>query len=292
MAPRVSVCVPAYRAERFIGRAIQSVIEQTYSDWEMVILDDLSDDETVAAAREYERADPRIRVVANPTNQRPPASWNATIALTSAPFVKLLCSDDELLPQCLELQLARFDADDGPLLGMVAGRRDLVAADGTVLRASHGLVGIDRNATSLDRTDLARAMLRTGTNPLGEPSATLIRRDVLNEIGGFASGWQYMVDLATYAELARVARIGLVRDTVATFRISSGQWSTALARQQATEARCLLRDVAAQEGLSRAMLVRGAILARGLQTARRIMVLRSNRRSVAERPLPTAMNNG
>src|SRR5262249_46173642 len=121
--PLVSVCVPAYRAERFIAGTIESVLRQTSGDWELLVVDDASPDRTFEIAARYAN-DPRVCVDRNATNLGPVDNWNRVVAQARGSYVKLLCSDDLLYAECLAHQAAALDAC--PSAGMVAGRRDLI----------------------------------------------------------------------------------------------------------------------------------------------------------------------
>ena len=93
--PRVSVCIPVYNGEQFLAETIRSVLDQSYRDFELVVLDNASTDGTGRIARAV--GDPRLRVETNPTTIAQPDNWRAAVDLCRAPLVKLLCADD-LLP--------------------------------------------------------------------------------------------------------------------------------------------------------------------------------------------------
>ncbi|MEL6981136.1 MAG: glycosyltransferase family A protein, partial [Actinomycetota bacterium] len=114
--PRVSVCVPAYRAERFLAATIESVLDQTYADWELIVLDNASPDRTGEIARSYD--DPRIRVLSNRDTLPLADNWNAVAAQATAPYLKLLCADDLIGPDCLASEVAVLDRE--PDVVMVA----------------------------------------------------------------------------------------------------------------------------------------------------------------------------
>ncbi len=276
--PRVAVCIPAFRAVDTIAETIASVRAQTVADWECVVVDDGSGDATAAAARDAAGDDERIRVVEG-ANVGAAANWNRVVAATTAPYVKLLCSDDTLLPTCLERQAAILDADPSATLVMVAAQRRLVGPDGRVLRAAHGLNGIDRRATRLRGVDARRAVVRAGTNPFGEPSAVLIRREALAAVGGFDPTWRYMLDVGTYVALFDLGDVALVREPLATFRVSAGAWSGRLAAEQGAEARRLIRSVAATTPVRRGELAQGLARTRVLPTVRRIVTALGERRA-------------
>ncbi len=277
--PRVAVCVPSYAAERFLAETLDSVLAQTETNWEMVVLDDASQDGSFDIAKKYAAADPRITAVRNAENLGAAASWAAVVAATTAPYVKLLCSDDAIRPDCLERQLAVFAEDAAEEIGLVAAQRQLVAEDGTMIRKRHGLMGLKRAPSIIGFRQLVEAMLRSGTNPLGEPSTVMVRRTALAEAGGFDPNWRYVNDLKAYVEVAKRYKVALIREPIGVFRVSSSSWSAALAKQQSQETRKLFRLAADEAGIGRLMLWRGIVAARVLQTVRRAVTVTTRWRS-------------
>jgi glycosyltransferase involved in cell wall biosynthesis len=276
---RVAICVPSFAAERFLAEALDSVLAQTETNWEMVIVDDASLDGSFEIAQKYAAADPRIVAVRNPENLGAAASWTVAVAATTAPFVKLLCCDDAIRPDCLERQLAVFEADSNGEVGLIAAQRRLIAEDGTVIRNRHGLMGLKRGPSIIGLRELVTAMLRTGTNPLGEPSTVMFRRTALTEAGGFDPNWRYVIDLKAYVEIAKRYKIALIREPIGTFRVSSSSWSAALAKRQSAETRQLFRLAAKDAGIRRPLLWRGIVAARTLQTVRRVVTVTTRWRS-------------
>lgn len=108
-APLVSVIMPAYNAERFIVEAINSVINQTITDWELIVIDDCSSDETLEIIRTYSKNDKRIQAVANDRNMGVARTRNRGLELACGKYVALLDSDDYWAPQFLEKMLARAE---------------------------------------------------------------------------------------------------------------------------------------------------------------------------------------
>jgi hypothetical protein len=125
-------------------------------------------------------------------------------------------------------------------------------------------------------------MLRTGTNPLGEPSTVMFRRSALTEAGGFDPQWRYVIDLKAYTEIAKRYKIALIREPIGVFRVSSTSWSAQLARLQSAETRRLFRQAADDAGIGRPLLWRGIIAARALQSVRRLVTLTTRWRSRLE----------
>ena len=107
MMPKVSVVIPMYRAERFIGEALESLCSQTMGDWEAIVVDDGSPDHSREVADSYARVDRRIRVLEHPerTNRGVAASRALGVAESRGQFIALLDADDAFEPEKLALQL-------------------------------------------------------------------------------------------------------------------------------------------------------------------------------------------
>lgn len=102
MSPTVSVLVPCYRSAKFVDRALHSIASQTYQDWEAVVVDNASDDETFALAERFARRDSRFRVHRNAENVGPVRNWQRCAELGSGEYACFLFSDDWYEPRFLE----------------------------------------------------------------------------------------------------------------------------------------------------------------------------------------------
>ena len=116
-SPLVSVLMTAYNREKYIAEAIQSVLESTYSNWELIIVDDCSVDNTVVIAKEFEKIDDRIRVYVNENNLGDYPNRNKAAGYARGKYLKYLDSDDMIYGYGLE---AMVDAiEQFPDAGMV-----------------------------------------------------------------------------------------------------------------------------------------------------------------------------
>jgi glycosyltransferase involved in cell wall biosynthesis len=120
-APLVSVLMTAYNREAFIGASIQSVLAQSFADFELLIVDDRSTDRTVDIARGYERKDCRIRVVVNERNLGQFANRNHAAGLARGAFLKFHDSDDLMYPHCLSVMVPMLQAEPRAGFGLSAG---------------------------------------------------------------------------------------------------------------------------------------------------------------------------
>jgi glycosyltransferase involved in cell wall biosynthesis len=103
--PLVSVVIPAFNRERVIGKAIKSVLAQTFQDFEIIVVDDGSRDETAKNAIKLACSEPRVRVIRFETNQGAQAARNAGARAARGKWLSFLDSDDEWLPRSLEMRL-------------------------------------------------------------------------------------------------------------------------------------------------------------------------------------------
>ncbi|ORI27218.1 glycosyltransferase [Rhodococcus sp. 1168] len=229
MSPRVSVVVPAYNNAEYIGETIESILGQTFTDFELVIADHSSTDETMAIIEKYD--DPRIRVLTTEAGGGAKRNWDRVTAEATGELVKLVCGDDTIFPTSLDVQVAAFDANPSAVL--VASQRTLIDANGKTVIAARGLGGLSGLVSG---REAARTAVRAGANIFGEPGCVLMKRNVLQAIGLWDNSHPYLIDQATYISVALHGDIVAIAQPLATFRISSGQWSVELATQQARQA--------------------------------------------------------
>lgn len=111
--PRVTVGLPVYNGERFLERAIRSVLNQSLRDLELVIADNASSDGTERIARAAAAADPRVRYIRHPRNLGAAPNYNHTLAAARAPYFKWLAHDDAIEPGFLEQAVAALEAEPG-----------------------------------------------------------------------------------------------------------------------------------------------------------------------------------
>lgn len=105
MDPLASIVVPMYNAEPYIQKTIKSVLDQTFTDWELIIIDDGSKDKSLSIAKEYEKKENRIHVYANDGNHGVSYTRNRAIALAKGKYIALLDADDLWHPDKLLKQI-------------------------------------------------------------------------------------------------------------------------------------------------------------------------------------------
>ncbi|MET0999541.1 MAG: glycosyltransferase family 2 protein [Marmoricola sp.] len=236
--PRVSVVIPAFENEHYIRAAVESVLAQTYEDFELVVADHSSSDRTWEILQELAH-DERVRLLRTPAGGGAERNWNRVTAAATGELLKLVCGDDLLRPDSLARQVAAFD-EHGDGVVMVASARDIVDASGRPVVRRHGLGGLSGRVPG--RQAIRRSVLR-GANIFGEPCCVLLRRSTLEEVGGWHGNPGYLIDQATYCRVLLRGDLATTPGSLAAFRLSATQWSVGLARQQARSAAEMHRQI-------------------------------------------------
>lgn len=237
--PRVSVVVPAYNNGQYIEATVRSILAQTYRDFELVVADHSSSDDTWDKLQQF-AADPRVSLHRTEAGGGARRNWNAVTERATGELLKLVCGDDLLAPTALAEQVAAFDAH-GPEVVLVASQRSLVDARGKVFLAGRGLGRLDG---LVDGKKALKATVQSGTNIFGEPACVLMRREALAKAGN----WQdlhYYIDAGSYAPVLVQGSMVAIRRSLASFRVSASQWSVRLMRSQAHEAAAFHRQAQA-----------------------------------------------
>src|SRR5947207_5898758 len=171
--PLVSVVTPVYNGAEYLVECIESVVNQTYANWEYVIVDNCSTDDTLAIARRYEAQDARVRVVAADVFVGPIENQNRAVREISpeSKYTKVLHADDWLFPECLERMVEL--AEQNPTVGVVSAYR--------LEETRVTLDGLPPSLTVLPGREIARSTLLAGPYPFlfGSPSSVLIRSDFI-----------------------------------------------------------------------------------------------------------------
>ena len=242
--PRVSVCIPTYRGSATIGAAIESVLAQSLTDFELIVIDDGSPDDTRAIVEGF--ADPRLIYVRNEHNLGPQGNWNRCLELAQGKYFKLLPHDDLLHPHCLERQVAVLDTDRDERIALVFSAREVLGPDRRVL-TRRGYPGGREGPIAGGM--VMRACVRRGTNLLGEPGAVLFRKSLADRIGGFDATNPYVIDLDYWFRLLAHGDAYFCVEPLAIFRVSRSSWSVAIGTGQSKDFRNFVARFAARGAL-------------------------------------------
>lgn len=225
--PLVSVVIPVFNCERYIAAAVESVLRQSFADFEVVVLDNASTDGTVDVVRRFD--DPRIRLLCNGSNIGAAGNFNRGLQEARGQFIKLLPADDLLYPRCLERQLVPLKR---PNVALVCCGRDVIDEQGRrLLSRLPGFRGQHSGAWAI------RRMVCAGTNLFGEPGAVMFRADLVEAVGGFDPKLAYVIDVDMWCRLLEHGDVYGIAEPLCAFRVSPISWSVALRSDQGRQYR-------------------------------------------------------
>lgn len=239
-APRVSVLVAAYNAERFLARTLHSALAQTFTDFEILVVDDGSSDGTAALVRDLMARDARLRLIVQ-ANQGLSASHNRAVAESRGELIAFLDHDDLWHPEKLAAQVARFDAD--PEVGVVSCYSEILDDEG---RSAGWRLGGDA-VGNVYAEMLEWDMVSGG-------SVVLIRRGALESAGPFDTNLRVRDDWDMWIRLARRVRFATVPRTLVGYTRRPSNESRDAVRMADEGRRVLAKAAAEDPSLSRGLL--------------------------------------
>ena len=195
--PKVTVVTPAFNVGKYIGEAVDSVLRQTFSDFEYIVVDDGSTDNSIDVVRAHAGDDPRFRLV--PGEHRGlSAARNIGIRESKAKYIAYLDGDDRWHPRFLERQVALIESLPAEV-GAVFCRSRLILENGSPIFLQWQRAG---------RYDFDDFLV--GGNPARNGSSLLIRTSCFDDVGGFDENLQHVEDIEMWLRIAKDSKTPLL----------------------------------------------------------------------------------
>jgi len=240
----VSVCIPTYNGEKYLGEALDSVLAQTYRPLEIIISDDNSTDRSLDIVHEFEQKTDIPFYIHHHKPKGIGANWNNCVKHAHGEYIKFLFQDDILLPACIEkmMLLAQEDVE----IGLVFCKRDAISENederyfdwqkrsgnlhkyfsSEINRIQKGIVLLkDDNFISLPE------------NKIGEPTNVLLNINVFKAVGFFRLDLKQILDAEFWYRIAKDFKIGFINETLVHFRLHEMQASKVNARNKHSDKR-------------------------------------------------------
>jgi len=208
MKPTVSIVVPTYNRAHYLGQAIDSILSQTYTDYEIIVIDDGSTDHTAELVKAM--SDPRIRYIFQ-ENQGISGARNTGVQTARGRYIAFLDSDDVWLPDLLQAAVETLDTD--PAIGLVYARAQAFDREGTPLPQKTGAP--PKFADDPLQSALWGDFVTTIT--------VVVRRELLERVGPFDETMKGNEDWDMWIRLARVSQFRFVDRVLASFRVHAGR---------------------------------------------------------------------
>lgn len=203
--PLVSIVIPTYNGEKFLKQAIDSVYKQTLQNFELIITDDVSEDDTQKIVSRYQK-DSRLSFYQNKSRLGIGGNWNHGIKQSKGKYIKILCQDDVLMENYLEETTRVLEEFDSVSL---ATSFEEFFGEFERVKDRSNLPLINRDAKPANKTEGKRAqqtILKYG-NWIGGPTSTIFRAEDLRNIGFFNESlycsldWEYWLRLLAVGDL-------------------------------------------------------------------------------------------
>ncbi|WP_057915585.1 glycosyltransferase family 2 protein [Peribacillus muralis] len=220
--PLVSVVIPAYNRPDTLKVAIDSVLEQTYPNIEIIICDDSSDDRVQKMLDPYLGSNPKIKYHKNERNLFL-ENWHKCYDLASGEYINYLMDDDVYHKEKIAKMIYFFNEFEN--ITLVTSYRQTIDTSGQFLPPIWATVRLYQETRILDGKELANFVLTRCTNFIGEPTTVLFRKKDLIEPFGVYKGIQYALinDLATWLSLLSKGKAVYIPEALSYFRLHPDQ---------------------------------------------------------------------
>jgi glycosyltransferase involved in cell wall biosynthesis len=214
-SPKVSVLIPTYNYACFLDKAIESILDQTYTNFELIIVDDLSEDNTDEVVNKY-LGDKRISYHQNSYTHGLPGNWNKCLSLANGEYIKFLMADDKLHPQLLEKFVAVLDKY--PNVSLVTSHKENFDCDfvNTIQ---------EQHFPSYSNLQNGRKIIYESLNSynwIGEPTTVMFRKTNLC-LGQFNTAYSWIPDWDMWVRQLTVGDCYIIPEVLSYFRQHQNQ---------------------------------------------------------------------
>ncbi len=212
-SPKVSVLIPTYNYAHILDVTIQSVLAQTYTDFELIIVDNCSADNTVEVVEKY-LSDARVSFYRNEKNLGLTGNWNRCLELAKGEYIKYLCADDKFHPQILEKYVPIMDSH--PQVSLISCHKQEFDENGLKKKVVYPpFKGVENGRKVI------YDMIRHDQNYLGDPTRPMIRKSNLN-VGPFKT-LEFITDWEMWVRHLLVGECYVIPEVLAYGRKHEGQ---------------------------------------------------------------------
>jgi glycosyltransferase involved in cell wall biosynthesis len=232
--PHVTVLLAVHNGEQYLREALQSILDQTFTDFEFLIFDDGSTDQSLEILKEFAELDSRIRIVSR-ANRGLTATLNEGIALARGEFIARMDADDIALPDRLAKQVAYLQ--DHPDCVLIGSRVLLVDPEGSPIR---------QICQQMTHDEIDSALMTHGW-PMVHPAVTL-RSSALHAIGGYCEAYRTNQDHDLFLRLAEYGRVANLPDLLLKYRQHTKSISMANVKNNADPLAPILKEAHRRRG--------------------------------------------
>ena len=217
--PRVTVCIPVYNGERFIKRAIDCILNQTYKELELIIIDNCSTDKTLEIVKSVK--DDRISIISNEKNVGMAANFNNCFRYNNSDYFYILCSDDVIDKDCIRKKVYALEENKACSFATSATN---------IFNSREKLIFVRKNFKKSGIINGKKALKKSFRkfNMFGEPSNVLMRSSCAKCAGIFEEKLYYSIDWEYWLRLCNVGDVYYIDSPLSSFYLRDGSESSKL----------------------------------------------------------------
>lgn len=235
----VSICIPVYNSENTIKATLESALAQSYSNIEIIVVDNCSTDNTWQIINSF--SDLRIKKYKNDMNIGMAGNWNKCLLYATGVYVHFLCGDDIITHDCIEKKVILADSADD--ISLVFSASEIINESDKVVLTRQQF----KKDCVLDGKKLAKKSFNT-KNIYGEPSNVLFKRRFVGKLGVFNVNLFYTLDWEMWLRLSMVGKVGFVCKPLMKYRISKSNGTSSLTAKKILDDDVLFIDALKKNG--------------------------------------------
>ena len=215
LVPKVTICLPTYNSGRFLAESLDSILEQKFLDFELIICDDNSTDKTPDVLDKYAAIDPRIKFYKNPARLGLFSNWNQTLKYARGEYITIFAQDDIMKPENIEKKVGILDNYSS--VGLVTSSIQLINED-NLLVSQWGWAEFPQDEFCLGRQWVIDNAGKT--NPMCAPF-TMLRKTILERVGVFNPQYLFAGDYEMWLRIALVSDLYFISTGLGYYRTHS-----------------------------------------------------------------------
>ena len=221
----VSICIPTYNGEKYLKECLDSVLAQSYKSFEIIIVDDCSNDKTIDISSSYLEQDDRIRLYTNEINLGLVENWNKCISLAKGEWIKFVFQDDTISFNCIETMVNTVEEADVLIACKRTFLLDEKASEETVSYYENEVITFEKLNIPAQTVFISPDQISNMgaenicMNFIGEPTSVMFRRSITNELGFFNSNLKQICDLEYFLRIGSNYGVKYIPEKLSQFRI-------------------------------------------------------------------------
>ncbi|WP_348799477.1 glycosyltransferase family 2 protein [Flavobacterium adhaerens] len=252
IGPLVSICIPTYNGELYIEEALNSILNQTYSNFEIIISDDNSTDGTLIKINNFIHHSSIPVTLYHHIPNGIGANWNNCINNSKGKYIKFLFQDDILFPTCIEKMVYLAEQDQN--IGLVYCKRSILydPTNSFHLKWLSGYKNVHNHWFDIELKDSLilsgvkylkdKNIMQTPRNKIGEPTAVLISVKCFDEVGYFNTELKQILDFEFWLRIMKKYNLGFIDEELVCFRLHSSQASAVNYERSISEKNFLMKE--------------------------------------------------